>query len=124
MENDDFEKEFRIFKKREMAQQTFLLFLQQGLVLITVGIASLGLIRFMKTHNYEKIIISIIRITGDLFTLTGFFVIFFALIEYRRKTRNNTEQYVPLFDLPLAMGIMVCLIGVLALSTIVIEIIY
>jgi len=120
MQNDDIKKELSKSKTRELAEQTFIAWVQIGLILVSLGYATTGIISFIKAQNYQKIIIGLTSITADLFIITGFIAVIFALIQYRGKIKNVGKIYIPSFDLPLFMGIMISILGAIAFFAILI----
>lgn len=122
MDNDDVKKELYRAKLRESAEQTFLAWIQIGLILVSLGFASVGVISFIKAQNYKKIIIILASIVGDFFTIAGFIAVIFALIQYRGKIKNIGKPYVPPFDLPLFMGTVISILGLIAFLTILIDV--
>ncbi len=122
MKNDDLKKILYKYKTREIVEQTFLAWMMLGLILVSLGFASVGVISFMKAQNYKIIVVILASIIADLFTITGFISVFFALIQYRGKIKNIGKPYIPSFDLPLFMGTMISILGVIAFLAILIDV--
>ncbi len=121
MNNDDLKKNLYKSKARELAEQTFLAWIQIGLILVSVGFASVGVISYIKAQNYKKIVIFLTSIVADLFTITGFIAVIFALFQYKGKIKNIGKPYVSSFYLPLFIGTMISILGVIALLAILID---
>ena len=108
-------------KIHALAEQAFLIWLQTGLFLISIGIASVGIISFLESQQYHRLAITLISLIGDLFTLTGFITVIAALIQYRAKIKHIDKPYVPKFGLALFTGTMTSLLGILTFITLLIE---
>lgn len=106
---------------KELAEQTFLLWIQLGLLLISVGFACVGLISFAQAHHIKPIVTLFVRIIGDLFVITGFASTFFSLIQYRNKLKNPELFYRSAIDLPTFIGTAVSIFGVIAFIAMVID---
>ena len=124
MNNDDLKKNLYKSKARELAEQTFLAWMTLGLILVSLGFASVGVISYIKAQSYKMIVVIMASIIADLFTITGFISVFFALIQYRGKIKNIGKPYVPPFDLPLFMGTMISILGVIAFLAILIDLLF
>ena len=117
MDNKDLEKELNKIKKREAIEQTIVSWIQIGLPLIGLGFAITSIIGFMEAHHYQKPMIQITRFMGQLLIFTGFGSIILSLVQHRHKLtciKNKKDPYANLFNLPLLIGIIISLLGVLA----------
>lgn len=121
MENEELKKELSKAKAREIIEQTFLAWIQLGLILVSLGFASVGVMSFIKTQQYKPIVLTFAALIADLFTITGFIAVVFALIQYRGKIKTLGTVYVPSFDLPLFIGAMVSTLGTIAFLAILID---
>ena len=124
MNNEEIKKELAKAKTRELAEQTFLAWVQLGLILVSLGFASVGVISFIKAQDYKRIVVVMTSLIADLFTVTGFVAATFALLQYRGKIKNIGKPYTPSFDLPLFMGSMISALGVIAFIAILIDVLF
>lgn len=106
---------------KELAEQTFLLWAQIGLLLISVGFACVGLISFIHAHHLKPILNILVRVIGNLFVITGFIFIFFSLVQYRNKLKNPGQFYHTSIDLPIIIGTIISLFGILIFIIIAID---
>ena len=122
--NEDVKKELSKFKTRELTEQTFLAWVQLGLILISLGFAAVGVISIVKAQEYKKIVVILSSLIADLFVIVGFMAVIFALIQYRRKIKNIGKPYTPSLDLPLLIGIMISTLGAIAFIAILIGMLF
>ncbi len=106
-------------KARELAEQTFVAWIQLGLFLVSLGFASVGIISFMKTQQRGTFHITVAALVADFFVVTGFIAVIVALMQYRKKIKRIGSAKISRFDLPLFIGAMISLLGVFAFVLIV-----
>ncbi len=109
------------FKIRQLAEQTFILWAQLGLILVSLGIAFAGIIQYIKADNIRPIVGIFVRILGNLFIITGFICTFFSLIQYRNQLKNPDKIYISAIDLPTFLGVTISIFGIIAFIAILID---
>jgi len=109
------------FKTRELAEQTFILWAQLGLILLSLGIAFAGLIKYIQTERLKPIIGILAQVLGHLFIITGFICTFFSLIQYRNKLNNSEKIYISAIDLPLLLGVTISIFGIITFIAMLID---
>jgi uncharacterized membrane protein YidH (DUF202 family) len=120
MNNEDIKKELATSKFREAAEQTFLGWAQLGLILVSLGFASVGVISYIQAQSYKAVVAIFVSLVGDLFVIAGFTSIVAALLQYKAKMKNIGKMYA--LDLPLFIGVMICALGVIAFLAIAIDV--
>ena len=109
------------FKIRQLAEQTFILWAQLGLILVSLGIAFAGIIQYIKADNLKPIVGIFVRILGNIFVITGFDCTFFSLIQYRNKLKNPDKIYISAIDLPIFLGTAVSISGIIVFIAMILD---
>ena len=127
MKHDDVKKKMDMINNFEAIEQTFLSWVQTGLTLIGVGFGIGTILVAMKAEHYERTIIKAIKIVGALLILVGFITIILSLIQHRSKLKSlkgerTKKKY--LTNLPLWIGIMIIILGIIAFLTILAHLIF
>jgi putative membrane protein len=126
MKTNNNTEELEKFNSYEVAEQTFLSWIQTGLALIGFGFGIGSLIAFMQAEHYERIVIKMIRIIGQLLICVGFLTVILALMQHKRKIQNiqKNSLHTPSHNLSLFIGIMISILGIAAFITILIHILF
>jgi len=117
MKNDDLEKKLHNFNTREAAEQTMLSWIQTGLTLTGLGFGIASIVALMEAHHDEKTLIQMIKAIGLLLMIIGFASIILASMQHKSKIksiRKKENPYTTAFNLSLALGVMIALLGIAA----------
>lgn len=121
------QKDFDQFGKQQVAEQTFLTWMQTSLSLIGLGFALGSVIALMQSEHYERFIVQAIRIIGQLLIVVGVLSMVLALLQHRSKIKSikaQKEHHDFTLDISLITGVLVSLLGIAAFLAILMHMIF